>query len=207
MNSIYTIGYSGFSIEQFISILNRYEIKCVIDVRSNPISNHYIEYNKEILEKTLAKSDILYRNYAVQFGARQENQRYFTDGYLDFTKFVKSDMFLDGVKKINAGINQNYSFVLMCAEKDPITCHRCIMIGRTFYEDGYKVNNILSNGSIELQSQSEQRLLNYYFPNRNQISLFDDGLNEKEMIAISYQLRNKEIGYRLSEKESAYLYG
>ena len=92
-----------------------------------------------------------------------------------------------------------YSFVLMCAEKDPSTCHRNIMVAREFHSLGYEIRNILSDGTYETQRSIEERLVNKYFPNRNQMSLFGDDLTWDEMVIKSYELRNNEIGYRIDK--------
>lgn len=201
MKEIYTVGYASFNIEEFIKVLKKYNINCVIDVRSNPNSKFYADYNKDALTCILKKNNIYYRNYVNEFGARQENSKYYTDGYLDFSKFTKSEAFQSGMSKLIESMKKNYVFVLMCAEKDPATCHRNIMIAREFYKLGYKVNNILETGDIEIQESVQKRLLNCYFPNRDQLSLLDEELSEEDMIEQSYCLRNKEIGFKLENVE------
>lgn len=197
MKQIYTIGYSCFDINEFISVLKKYNITCLVDVRSNPHSKFYVDYNKENLEAVLQKNNILYRNYVKEFGARQEENKYYTDEILDFAKFVKSDSFISGIKKIESGIKMGYTFVLMCAEKDPSTCHRNIMIAKEFYNRGYIVKNILSDTTIETQDNIEKRLLDCYFPHRTQLTLFGDDLTEEQMIEECYKKRNHEIGFKL----------
>jgi uncharacterized protein (DUF488 family) len=202
MKDIYTIGYSGFKIGEFINILKKHQITSLIDVRSNPNSKFYEDYNKISLEKLLKFNGIIYRNYRCEFGARQEDLKYYKNGYLDFNEYTKSKSFLDGVKKIEAGIKLDYVFALMCAEKDPSTCHRNIMVAREFYKLGYNIKNILSDGYFESQESIEQKLVNQYFPKRNQISLFSDNLSWEEMVNKSYEYRNSEIGYRLDNNEA-----
>lgn len=197
MKQIYTIGYSCFDINGFISALEKYHITCLVDVRSNPHSKFYTDYNKENLSAVLKKHHILYRNYTNEFGARQTESKYYTDGILDFEKFAKSSNFITGIKKIESGINMKYNFALMCAEKDPSTCHRNIMVAKEFYNRGYAINNILSDATIETQDNVEKRLLNHYFPNRAQLSLFGDELTENEMVEECYKKRNQEIGFKL----------
>ena len=199
MKDIYTIGYSGFDIEDFIMVLKKYKINALVDVRSNPSSRIYQDYNKIYLREHLNKNNIIYRNYKGEFGARQEDMQYFTDGYLDFSKYVKSEMFLNGIKKIEEGMKRGYIFALMCAEKDPSTCHRSILVARKFHDLGYSVKNILSDGSYELQEDIERKLVEKYFPNRDQLSLFSDIMSWESMVNKSYGYRNAEIGYRIEE--------
>ena len=69
---IYTIGYSGFSIQNFTDVLRQHGIRLLVDVRSSPYSIRYTDFNKEILQSILHESGIYYRNYAEEFGARQK---------------------------------------------------------------------------------------------------------------------------------------
>lgn len=199
MKEIYTIGYSGFKVDDFVDTLKFYHINSLIDVRSNPNSKFFEDYNEYNLKRILKLNGIIYRNYKREFGARQEEICYYPNGYLDFEIFTKSEQFLDGVKKIEKGMNLNYRFAFMCAEKDPSTCHRNIMVARTFYNKGYDVKNILSDGSYEDQASIENRLVNHYYPNKNQLSLFSEQMTMQEMVENSYRKRNEEIGFKIED--------
>ncbi|MEG6522759.1 DUF488 domain-containing protein [Desulfotomaculum sp. 1211_IL3151] len=200
MKEVFTIGYAGFKINEFIRVLKEYKINSLIDVRSNPISKFYEEYNQKNLEKLLSSTGMIYRNYRKEFGARQEDKKYYKNGYLDFNLYTQSNNFLEGIRKIEAGTKSNYTFVFMCAEKDPSTCHRNIMVAREFYKLGYDVKNIRSDGSYESQESMEKRLVERYFPNRNQLTLFSESISWQQMVKRSYDLRNSEIGYRIDEE-------
>lgn len=200
MKQIYTIGYTSFFINDFIETLIRYKVTCVIDVRSTPFSQHYSDYNKDTLEIALKNKGILYRNYAHEFGARQENRIFYSNGgCLDFSKFISSEQFLDGVKKVTKGTEKGYTFALMCAEKDPINCHRSIMLGKGFKDLGYNVNHIKADGQIETQCEIEKRLLDMYFKDRQQLSLFSAANDEDSLISECYRKRNNEIGFNLED--------
>ena len=85
VDTVYTIGYSGFSVNDFVATLKANHISLIVDVRSQPYSQWFSDYNRETLEKTLKQAGIYYRNYAAEFGARQENRSYYSsEGYLDF---------------------------------------------------------------------------------------------------------------------------
>lgn len=204
MKEIYTIGYSSFKIEDFVQTLKNNNITCVIDVRSNPFSEYFQDYNKDILEKKLKKENIMYRNYKKEFGARQEDPSFYPKGYLDFDLFTKSEQFNEGLLKIAKGIEMGFSFVLMCAEKDPITCHRNIMVAKAFKERGYNIKHILFDGSIESQDDIEKRMIKEYFPERNQMALFDENKSDEDLIKASYNKKNEEIGYRIAEEGGKY---
>ena len=50
VDTVFTIGYTGFMISDFIKALKIKEVSLVIDVRSLPYSPHYVDYNKEYLK-------------------------------------------------------------------------------------------------------------------------------------------------------------
>ncbi len=199
-NTVYTVGYSGFSFDEFCKLLKKNEIQLVIDVRSVPFSKRYPEYNRDVLKNSLAQHRIYYRNYAHEFGARQEERRFYTkDGYLDFELFSKSEAFQEGVEKLCKSMQQNYTFTLMCAEKNPLDCHRAIMVSRAFSERGYKVVHLLPRNKVITQNDFNKMLLDKYYPNRQQLSLLDSPKDDSELLKQAYRYRNKEIGYRMED--------
>jgi len=196
LTSLFTIGYSPFNIDDFIAVLKHYGINVVIDVRSRPYSEYHACYNKEHIEYALGHHNIYYRSYSREFGAQQTDVRFLSlEGYLDFELFAASPAFQEGFSNIINSIAQGYTLTFMCAEKDPAVCHRAIMVSRAFYEKGYEVKHILSDGQTEGQSDIEYRLLDKYFPYRNQLTLFGND-NQDSLIASAYKKRNAEIGYR-----------
>lgn len=200
MKQIYTIGYTSYLFDNFIETLIKYNITSLIDVRSTPFSQHYSDYNKGAIEIALKRSGILYRNYAHEFGARQENKAFYSEGgYLDFSKFMSSKQFLEGIDKVRKGVEKGYVFALMCAEKDPINCHRSIMIGKGFKAFGYNVNHIKSDGNVETQNELEKRLLDMYFKDRQQLSFFTTENDEDFLISECYRKRNQEIGFSMED--------
>ena len=201
---IFTIGYAGFEIKDFIRALKEYHINSLIDVRSSPFSKVHSNYNKPILYKTLQENEIIYRNYSREFGARQNDKKYYPNGYLDFSMFTRSKMFIEGMQKIIKAIPLGYRFVLMCSEKDPITCHRTIMVSKAFFDNGVSINHILSDGCIITQSDIETRLLDMYYPDRDQLTLFGEQLSIEEMIKNCYRFQNEKIGYRIDNDEEDY---
>lgn len=203
MKEIFTIGYTAFQLEGFFSILKKYDINSVIDVRSSPFSKFHSEYNTDKLSEELKKRGFAYRNYKNEFGARQLEIKYYPHGYMDFSLFVKSDAFRSGMGKIMNASNMDYRFVLMCAEKEPVTCHRVIMVAREFYKEGYTVKNLLANGEFYTQEDIEHQLVDMYYPDRNQLTLFDEQLSWDEMVENSYAFQNEKIGYRINSKKNS----
>ncbi|MDR3209207.1 MAG: DUF488 domain-containing protein [Oscillospiraceae bacterium] len=200
MVKLYTIGYTAFRAADFADVLAGLGVQALVDVRSVPYSARAPEYNSEQTERLLKPRGILYENYAREFGARQTERQYFSEGYLDFEKFAQAPRFLQGIDKLRRRAEENCTIALMCAEKDPATCHRAILVSRALCGKGFEVLHILADGRVESQGDLELRLLDKYFLDRNQMSLFgidaaeDDGT--AALIRAAYRKRNAEIGYR-----------
>jgi uncharacterized protein (DUF488 family) len=133
---IYTIGYAGFSFDEFIEELLSRNITALIDVRSVPYSKYYKKFSKEALTEGLKKYNITYMNFKEEFGAR--------NGEVDFECFTKTPIFKKGIDRINNGVKKGYNIILMCAEKDYRKCHRKT-IAEKLNEEGYDIVHIKLN--------------------------------------------------------------
>ncbi len=202
---LFTIGYSGYpDINEFLETLKSYGIQVVIDVRSVPLASAYFEnYNKDRLSHKLKDHGIYYLNYTRQFGARQSDPVYYRQmkanesPRLDFEIFSKSPQFLDGVQRVE---KSKAKIVFMCAEKKPSVCHRSILVSRAFHDRGHEVIHIEPNGIASTQADIERELLDEYFKDRQQLSLFtSDNRTKEELIAEAYRKRNMEIGFKLED--------
>lgn len=199
VETIYTIGYAGFEIDAFVSELHRHRVNVLVDVRSSPYSGFHEKYNREALKSTLHSQGIYYRNYAREFGARQPERCFYPKGYLDFALWAASPAFQEGIRKIEDSMEQGYCFALMCAEIEPIDCHRAILVARAFADHGYEVLHLRPKKPPLLHHDLETQLLDLYFPDRDQITLGQPVPDEKELLQEAYRLRNEKIGYRLQE--------
>ena len=140
------------------------------------------------------------------FGARQtERELYNEKGYLDFEKVAESEHFNAGMNNVILGLKEGNRIAIMCLEKDPIDCHRAIMVARAFDKNGVSVGHILADGSMQTQKELDIRLADRYFPDRAQLSIFNykDDVSDEKYIAEAYRKRNEEIGYRLDNKAVA----
>lgn len=203
MKKIFTIGHSQHNVDYFIDMLKTYNINYLIDVRSMPFSQYASSYNKDILKTTLIPYNINYAFMGEYFGARPKNVNLYSEkGYLDFNKMKNSNTFLRGMENVLKGIEQGNRIAFMCTEKDPIECHRAILVANAFYERGIEVEHILANKTLQNHNELNNRLLDIYFPDRNQISIFDnENLSEKEYLIEAYKKQNEKIGYQANEDD------
>ncbi len=199
---LFTIGHSVYKFDFFLSLLQMHKINYLIDVRSSPFSRFAQDFNKGVLANSLKNTNIKYVLMGDYFGARpQDKTLYSEEGYLDFEKVQDTENFKKGLNNIIKGLKQNNNICLMCTEKDPIDCHRAIMVARAFSLKGIDVSHILQNGEIQTQKELDERLLDLYFPDRNQLSLFaEDNLSREQMLVEAYRKRNKKIGYEMERE-------
>lgn len=185
-----------------IGLLNKYGIDYLLDVRSTPYSKYAEQYNKENISRELNSVNIKYSFMGKYFGARPQNIELYNDeGYLDFEKVRESQDFNKGIKNVILGLNQGHRIALMCTEKEPIDCHRAILVARAFEMQMIYAKHILLNGKILTQQQLDEQLLQKYFPDRRQLSLFtyEKQISEEEYLVEAYKKRNVEIGYYIND--------
>ena len=188
---LYTIGHSNHAIEKFIALLKTYEIRVVIDVRSSPYSSYCPQFNQDALVLVLKESDIDYVYLGDELGARPDNACCYENGRVSFLKIIKSDSFNNGIQKVLCEM-QNHKIVLLCSEKDPIDCHRTIIISHFLSRYGIHIKHILENGAIEEHYETEKRLLKTMKIER---SLFEQDATEESLIEEAYSKQAKNISY------------
>ena len=200
---IYTLGHSNYPFDKFIEILKKYDINCVVDIRSTPYSKYNTQYNKEFLHETLKNLGYTYIYMADEFGAKRKTKVSYNDeGYADFDKVFLEDEFKRGIERLKVGCSKNYKIVLLGAMQEPIRCHRAILLGKELIKEGFDVKHIMHEGDLKVQSELEEQLLEKYFEDRNQLtidSLLGNAISREDMIKEGYKLANKEIGYRIEK--------
>ena len=154
----FTVGHSTHSIEAFIALLERIGVTAIADVRSSPYSKFSPQFTREALRKSLRDANIAYTFLGKEFGARSDDPACYRAGKVQYDLLAKQPAFADGVARVKEGMAR-YSIALMCAEKDPIECHRALLVARQFRQIDIPVAHIHADGSLEQQEVFESRLL------------------------------------------------
>lgn len=201
MIDIYTIGHSNYSMERFIEMLRRYEIDVVVDIRGTPYSKYNTQYNKEALSNSLKENGFKYIYMGREFAAQRDNKIIYTwEGYSDFEKVINEPSFIEGVERLKKGLAKGFKIVLLGAKQDPVNCHRFALVGRELYKRGFNVKHIEDDLTISSQLDLEERMLDRYYPNVEQITmdfLLNGEKSKDEKIKDSYRKINREIGFRV----------
>jgi uncharacterized protein (DUF488 family) len=196
-NIIYTIGHSNHKIDDFINLLKRHRVKCVADVRSVPYSHHNTQFNRESLTVELRNKNIEYIYFGDKLGARPNGDDCCKGSCVSFEYLAKTEQFHIGLEHLT-DISMKYRVALMCAEKDPIECHRFILICRNLKNSGLHIKHILLDGGIEDNSDTERRLIRVL---KIEPTLFDPTKTQAQLIDQAYEQQANNISYDSSEQE------
>lgn len=156
--TVYTIGHSNHEPGTFVSLLTRHAIDVVCDVRSNPHSRYNPQFNREVLEKTLPADGIRYLFLGRELGARSEDPACYEKGLVRYDRLSTTPLFQEGLARVREGAAKGFRIALMCAEKDPLDCHRTILVSRRLAESGVDVEHIHADGSVERHADALTRL-------------------------------------------------
>jgi uncharacterized protein (DUF488 family) len=199
---IHTIGHSNHSAEDFLRLLQLHGIDCVVDVRSTPASQYNPQYNKPLLAKFLRENDIVYLHFGKEFGARHANPKLQDDtGKVDFEKVQATADFKLGIERLRQGVDKGYFPALMCAEAEPLDCHRFSMISKMLEREGFEVVHIFKDGEVATHHELEQTLLKKFAKKLPQPTIFEPEIGPKEQLQAAYRLHNQLVGW--SQKTAA----
>jgi len=156
---IYTVGHSNHPIERFIGLLQPHGITALADVRSTPYSRFNPQFRREKLQTALSDAGIQYVFLGAELGARSEDPAvYGADGRVSYALLAKTDLFRRGIARLQAGM-ADHRVAIMCAEREPLDCHRTILVSRELVREGIPVTHILADGSLESHDHAMQRLV------------------------------------------------
>ena len=151
MKPIRTIGHSNHPIERFVDLLKAGDVNVLVDVRSTPWSRRFPQFGKERLAKTLAEAGIAYVHEGAALGGKPEAG----GSYDDLARRPDFAQALDRVTARAAGA----TLCLMCAEKEPLDCHRTVLVSRRLAERGVAIEHLLADGGTRLHAEIEEALL------------------------------------------------
>ena len=155
---IHTVGHSNHPIERFLALLQPHGITVVADVRSTPYSRFNPQFRREKLQAALAEVGIQYLFLGEELGARSQDPAcYDAEGRVSYARLAGTPLFRRGISRLKAAMAE-HRISLMCAEREPLDCHRTILVARELVRDGVPVTHILGDGSLESHEHAMERL-------------------------------------------------
>jgi len=158
LDPVFTIGHSTQPIEAFVDLLRKHSITAVADVRSAPYSRFNPQFNREALARVLAAHQIRYVFLGRELGARSDDPSCYIGGRVQYERLARTQEFHEGLERVVTGAKE-HRIALMCAEKEPLDCHRTLLVARALTERGVAVHHILSDGRAEAHEDTMTRLL------------------------------------------------
>lgn len=156
-NSIFTVGHSTHPFELFLSLIRKHGVTAVADVRSRPFSRFSPQFNRDALDPQLRENGIRYVFLGRELGARSDDPACYEKGRVRYDRLAQTEVFRQGLDRVMAGARE-HRIALMCAEKEPLECHRTLLVARALHDRGVDVSHILAGGSLEAHAGAMRRL-------------------------------------------------
>jgi uncharacterized protein (DUF488 family) len=185
-----TIGHSNISSERLITMLRDAEVNAIADVRSVPNSRWCPWFSAKALAGSLPRAGITYATMGDTLGGRPRDGRLFRDGVVDYEVMAVQPEFVVSLDRLTEDTARS-RICLMCSEREPLDCHRCLLVARSLAERGLAVGHILHDGTIEPHGATEARLL--------ALDADADGLfaaGDRDRLAAAYRHRAHAVGFK-----------
>lgn len=193
---IFTVGHSNAGSEAFIDLLRRHAVTAVADVRSQPYSRFLPHFNRDQLKAGLRGAGIGYVFLGRELGARPDDPSCYVDGVARYERIAATLPFREGIARLLQGW-RTARIALLCAEKDPLACHRTILVCRHLRRPGLAIRHILGDGTLESHEEAEQRLIRLH--GLHQAS-FLEPRTPAETLEEAYDRQAARIAYSRSEQ-------
>ena len=154
---VLTVGHSTHSAEAFEALLKQHGVTTVADVRSAPYSRFNPQFNREVLERYLIVRGMKYVFLGRELGARSDDRSCYENGRVLYARLACTESFRSGIDRVAAHANED-RVALLCAEKEPLECHRTLLVARALVRRGIFVGHILMDGRLEAHDATIDRL-------------------------------------------------
>jgi uncharacterized protein (DUF488 family) len=198
--TLLTIGHSNQPAERFLALLRDAGVRAVADVRSVPHSRRFPWFSAKPLRDLLDRQGIAYLGFGETLGGRPPELAFYRDGVADYEAMAAAPAFRAGLDRAIEQA-QRTCLCLMCSEREPLDCHRCLLIGRELAARGLPPGHIMGDGTIEPHAMTEERLLTWAQKssarNRSAHSGGDLFSDRNELLAGAYRRRARAIAARI----------
>ena len=181
--SILTIGYGSRSTHDFFAMLEREQVKFLVDVRSNPVSRFNPDFSAKALSEKLHAVGIRYVSMGDTLGGRPQDPSCYENGHVMYDRVQEKSFFQTGIQRLLSASAQGIRVCLLCSEIRPEDCHRSKLIGVSLEDHGINVVHVGPHGEHLTQAQVMARL------NTTQAEMFENGLYSRK----SYRSAKKAV--------------
>ncbi len=185
-----TIGHSTHPLPVFLDLLHRHRVRVVVDVRSHPASRFAPRFDRTALAGALAAAGIGYDFRGAALGARSADPSCYEDGRADYGRIAATAAFRRAGAEVAARAIDERT-CLLCAERDPLSCHRTFLVGVRLRSVALPLAHIQPDGSLELHQRTEERLLAHH-----RLAGPDLLRSPEECLAEAYGRHERLLAYR-----------
>ena len=146
---IFTIGHGAWTPEAMATVLRGNGVHVLIDVRSSPASKTQHMFDKTELERSMPKTGVEYLYLGRELGGRPSVPECYTDGKLDYAKTRAQEFFKTGLRHVINSVQEGLVVCLMCAEGNPVDCHRTKLVSQALVDAGFPVSHIMHDGTVK----------------------------------------------------------
>ena len=155
---VLTVGHSNHPLETFVSLLKQHGVTTLADVRSAPYSRFNPQFNRKSLDAGLRAHGIAYLFLGHALGGRPEDRSCYEDGRVRYDRLARTTLYREGIDHVVETAEVEH-LALMCAEREPLDCHRTLLVGQSLATRGVAVTHILADGTLEPHDDTMDRLL------------------------------------------------
>jgi len=147
------------------------------------------------MKNALRSADVAYAFLGKELGGRPATPELYRGSVANYDAMAETSLFKSGLNRLLIG-SETHRIAMVCSERDPLHCHRCLLVGRQLAHKNISVTHLNFEGGRETQSQAEDRLLRAE-------KLFAEDLlkSHSERLAEAYLKRSRQVAYTRVQKD------
>jgi len=188
-NPVFTVGHSTHSWDGLLALVSLHGVTAVADVRSTPRSRFNPQFDRESLADSLRQRGIAYVFLGRELGGRPEDQSCYENGRVRYDLVARTALFQKGIDRVLHGAEE-HRVVLLCAEKEPLECHRTLLVAAALVARGVVVQHIHADGRLERHEAAMDRLLDLVgLPRQDLLH------TKEELVAEALERQEQRVAY------------
>ena len=189
---VHTIGHSDLDREKLIDRLEKVGVELVVDVRSTPHSRHAPQFNQKELAEALGQRGIGYIHMGTELGGRPKDDRLYDEqNRADYRLMALEPKFEDGIRQL-AQTATDRRMALLCTERDPLQCHRALLVAPALERAGVPIVHLTGDG----RSVSHGELMRLLTMSSGPPRLDDPRMTEGQMVERAVENQARRVAYR-----------
>ena len=191
--AVFTVGHSNHPLEGFVALLLQHGVTALADVRSVPHSRRHPHFNRAALAAALETRGIDYVFLGRELGGRTSDPALHEHGRVSYERILRTEQFRTGIDLVLRGAAR-HSIVLMCAEREPLDCHRTLLVARALDLRGLEILHIHADGRLERHADAMDRLVEKFNLHAGG-DLFRGPRSRAELVAEAMTRQARKVAY------------